>query len=99
MKKKIYIPQPVDTTDVDLPEELDSLVETMAKNVHEVWAKARISEGWTWGELRDDIQKHHPCLVAYEDLPDSEKEYDRNTAVSTLKLIIKSGFSITPVQQ
>lgn len=89
-----YVPQPVDTSDIRLPEELDALVEQMAKNVHEVWAQSRIEQGWTYGEERDDALKHHPCLVPYEDLPEIEKAYDRDTALSTLKLISKLGFSI-----
>ena len=88
------MPQPVDTSDVRLPDELDALVEQMAKNVHEVWAQSRIEQGWTYGEERDDALKHHPCLVPYEDLPEIEKAYDRDTALSTLKLISKLGFSI-----
>ncbi len=89
-----YIPQPLDTSDVVLGEELQGLVEEMAKNVHEVWAKTRLEQGWTYGEERNDALKHHPCLVAYEELPESEKEYDRNTALETLKLICKLGFKI-----
>lgn len=91
---KNYTPQPLDTSDVRLPKELEELVENMAKNVHEVWAQGRIEQGWTYGEERNDALKKHPCLVPYEDLPESEKEYDRNTAVSTLKLILKLGFTI-----
>lgn len=91
---KNYTPQPLDTSDVRLPNELEELVENMAKNVHEVWAHGRIEQGWTYGEERNDALKKHPCLVPYEDLPESEKEYDRNTAVSTLKLILKLGFTI-----
>ena len=91
---KNYIPQPVDTTDVQLPEELSDLVEQMAKNVHEVWAQSRIEQGWTWGEERSDALKQHPCLVAYENLPEVEKAYDRDTALATLKLICKLGFKI-----
>lgn len=91
---KNYTPQPLDTSDVRLPNELEELVEQMAKNVHEVWAQGRIEQGWTYGEERNDALKKHPCLVPYEDLPESEKEYDRNTAVSTLKLILKLGFTI-----
>lgn len=91
---KTYIPQPVDTSDVQLPEELNMLVEDMARNVHEVWAQSRIAQGWIYGSERNDNLKHHPCLVAYDDLPEQEKEYDRDTAVGTLKLIVKLGFSI-----
>ena len=90
-----YIPQPIDTNDVSLPEELESLVEQMSKNVHEVWAATRIAQGWTYGSQRNDEKKTHPCLVPYEELPESEREYDRNTSIGTLKLIMKLGFTIS----
>jgi ryanodine receptor 2 len=92
--KKEYIPQPIETSDIVLPETLNALTEQMAKNVHEVWAKSRIEEGWRYGEMRSDELKTHPCLVPYEELPELEKAYDRNTALSTLKLIHKLGFKI-----
>lgn len=94
MEKTIYIANPEDTSDVFLSKELDMLVEQMAKNVHEVWAKARMDEGWTYGAQRNDERKQHPCLVPYERLPENERVYDRNTAISTLKLITKLGFKI-----
>ena len=92
---KIYTPQPVDINDILLPEELNDLVELIAKNVHEVWAHNRMSQGWTYGEERSDVLKKHPCLVPYEDLPEIEKAYDRDTALETLKLISKLGFKIS----
>lgn len=95
MKKEPYVPQPMDMSDVQLPQELNELVEKMAKNVHEVWAQSRISQGWTYGPERNDALKHHPCLVPYEDLPEVEKAYDRDTALGTLKLICRLGFTIT----
>lgn len=90
-----YIPQPLDTSGIRLPEELTPLIEQMARNVHEVWALNRINDGWSYGPQRDDALKHHPCLVAYDDLPESEKEYDRATSQETLRLILKAGFRIT----
>uniref|UniRef100_UPI0001E24E5B Putative ryanodine receptor n=1 Tax=Bacteroides thetaiotaomicron (strain ATCC 29148 / DSM 2079 / JCM 5827 / CCUG 10774 / NCTC 10582 / VPI-5482 / E50) TaxID=226186 RepID=UPI0001E24E5B len=89
-----YIPEPMDLSLVDLPESLIQLSERIAENVHEVWAKARIDEGWTYGEKRDDIHKKHPCLVPYDELPEEEKEYDRNTAMNTIKMVKKLGFRI-----
>lgn len=89
-----YVPQPMDTSDVQLPEELNDLIEQMSKNVHEVWAKNRMDQGWTYGPERSDILKQHPCLIPYEDLPEIEKAYDRDTALGTLKLISKLGFEI-----
>jgi ryanodine receptor 2 len=93
--KPTYIPKPAQTDDIVLSEELNGLVEAMAKNVHDVWAESRISQGWTYGPERNDALKHHPCLVPYEELPEVEKAYDRDTAVGTLKLICKLGFKIT----
>lgn len=90
-----YTPKPIDTTGVELPEELSVLAEEIAKNVHEVWSLNRMNDGWTYGEQRDDTKKTHPCLVAYEELSDSEKEYDRATSQETIKLILKLGFEIT----
>lgn len=91
---KEYVPKPVDTKSVLLEECLVDLTELLAKNAHENWAKQRMKDGWTFGNKRDDEQKKHPCLIPYEELPDSEKEYDRVTAMESLKAIIKLGFSI-----
>ena len=95
MKAETYIPQPVDTNDVVLPEELNQLAEQMAKNVHEIWSQTRISQGWIYGPERNDSEKKHPCLVPYEELPEEEKLYDRNTSTETLKFILKAGFDIS----
>ena len=92
--KKNYTPQPIDTSDIELPEELNGLIEQMSKNVHEVWAKNRMEQGWTYGEERSDQLKQHPCLIPYEDLPEVEKNYDRDTALATIKLILKLGYKI-----
>lgn len=92
--KQDYTPAPMDLSSVDLPESLIQLSERIAENVHEVWAKARMDEGWTYGEKRDDIHKKHPCLVPYDELPEEEKEYDRNTAMNTIKMVTKLGFRI-----
>ena len=89
-----YISETMDLSSVDLPESLIQLSERIAENVHEVWAKARMDEGWTYGEKRDDIHKKHPCLVPYDELPEEEKEYDRNTAMNTIKMVKKLGFRI-----
>lgn len=95
----MYEPKPVDTADVQLPESLQPLTERIAKNVHEVWAAARIAEGWTLGAERNTEKKTTPCLVPYEDLPEIEKDYDRNTAMQTLKLIVKLGYRILPPEE
>ena len=91
----MYNPKPVDTSAVVLDSEILELCELIAENTHEVWAEGRIKDGWSFGEKRDDEKKLHPCLVPYGELPESEKEYDRNTSMETLKLIIKLGYKIT----
>ena len=94
MKQNAYTPQPIFTEDIILSDEILHLSERIAQNVHDVWAASRVAEGWTWGEKRDEVVKQHPCLIPYDELPESEKEYDRQTAMQTLKLIQKFGFTI-----
>ena len=89
-----YNPKPIDTSAVELSDDLLDLTEQIAENVHEVWSVGRIAEGWTYGEKRDDRLKQTPCLIPYSDLPESEKEYDRKTALNTLKLVIALGYRI-----
>lgn len=90
----MYTPKPVDTSDIILDKEILELGEILAKNTHEVWALGRIKDGWKYGDERNDELKLHPCLVEYEMLSESEKEYDRNTAFEALKLISKLGYKI-----
>ena len=95
MKDKKYIPQPADLSDVTLPDGLLELREQIAKNAHEVWAQNRMNEGWTYGYVRNDALKQHPDLVPYEDLTEGEREYDRATAMNSIKLLLKLGYKIT----
>ena len=89
-----YNPKPLDTSKIELSSDLLDLTEQIAENVHEVWSAGRIADGWTFGEKRDDKLKQTPCLVPYSLLPESEKEYDRKTALNTLKLVIALGYRI-----
>jgi len=91
-----YIPQPVDVSGIELPQELMALVEMIARNVHDTWAVQRLAQGWTYGPVRDDVMRQTPCMVDYDNLPEEEKEYDRATAMATLRLIRKLGFDIVP---
>lgn len=68
-----YSPKPIDTTNISLSIGLFELMEKIAENVHDVWAMRRITEGWSYGPVRDDIKKEKPCLVSYDELPESEK--------------------------
>nr|WP_320022748.1 RyR domain-containing protein [uncultured Draconibacterium sp.] len=89
-----YIPNPIDTSQIDLPIELITKLEDIAKNVHDEWAKKRIDEGWKFGLTRDDNKKLHPGIRPYEELSETEKEYDKQTATSTIKMLIAMGYEI-----
>jgi hypothetical protein len=89
-----YEPRPINTSKVELSLELERLTERLAENAHDNWARRRMAEGWRWGPVRDDATKQHPCLVPYRELPDSEKHYDRDTAMETLRAIIALGYHI-----
>lgn len=90
----MYQPKPIDTNNIELPVELEELLEALALNTHEVWAEQRMKDGWRYGEERNDKELLHPCLVPYNELPEAEKEYDRSTSREALKAIIAAGFKI-----
>ena len=90
----MYTPNPINTGAVVLDDELTALTEKIAENVHEVWAQGRIAEGWRYGLERSDKDKTTPCLVPYSELSETEKDYDRSTALETLKVIIALGYQI-----
>ncbi|HVC95279.1 MAG TPA: RyR domain-containing protein [Pirellulales bacterium] len=89
-----YEPQPINTSQVELPARIEALVEQLAENAHDIWARQRLADGWTFGPKRDDAGKKHPCLVPYGQLPESEKVYDRNAAMESLKAIVALGYRI-----
>ena len=83
--KNPYTPHLVDTSDVELSEELRMLTEELARNVHDIWAAGRMNDGWTYGPERDDTLKHHPCLVDYDG------------AISKLSMMRSIGKAHTPI--
>ena len=89
-----YIPATIDTSQIELTPDLQELVERLAQNNHDHWARKRIEEGWRYGSARDDKKKEHPDLIPYDQLPESEKEYDRRTAVEALKAIVALGYEL-----
>jgi len=89
-----YKPKPIETSQVYLSKDLEELTERLAENAHDHWARLRMQEGWTWGPTRNDASKQHPDLVPYADLEDSERQYDRQAAMETLKAIISLGYEI-----
>ena len=90
----MYVPRPIDTDHIDLPAGLAALIERLAESNHDNWARQRIVDGWRYGPRRDDAAKQHPDLVAYADLPEGEKEYDRVTVRATIKAVLALGYRI-----
>ncbi|MGE5422059.1 MAG: RyR domain-containing protein [Ignavibacteriales bacterium] len=90
-----YTPRPLDTSQIKLSNEINELIELLARNAHENWASQRIADGWTYGPYRDDLQKKTPSLVEYEVLSESEKEYDRIMVMQTLKAIVALGYRVS----
>jgi hypothetical protein len=91
-----YEPRPIESSAVALPPAVLDLLEQLAEHNHDVWAVRRLADGWTWGPVRDDAGKHHPCLVPYSELPEGEKEYDRAAASETLRAILALGYTLHP---
>ena len=89
-----YVPETIDTSRVTLSSDLEELVERLAQNNHDHWARKRFGEGWRYGISRNDNNKQHPDLVPYAQLPDPEKEYDRTTVIEAIKAIIALGFEL-----
>lgn len=95
-KQSEYTPEPIDTSNVKLDDNLRPLLERLAENTHDIWAKQRMDEGWQYGPERNERLRQHSCLVPYSDLPETEKNYDRTTSQETLRLIIKLGYTLLP---
>ncbi|MBO5018289.1 MAG: zinc-ribbon domain-containing protein [Alistipes sp.] len=91
---KPYAPSPILLDDVVLHSGINGLREAIAENAHEIWARNRMNEGWSYGPQRDDKLKQTPDMVPYAELSELEKNYDRNMAIDTIKLIYKLGYDI-----
>lgn len=90
----MYQPEPIDTAHILLPDDIIELLERIAENTHEVWSKQRMKEGWTYGTTRSDMDMKHPGLVPYDELPESEKAYDRIISENVLKMVYALGYEI-----
>jgi class 3 adenylate cyclase len=90
----MYTPQPINTADVHVSEDLHGLIELLARNTHDIWAQKRLADGWSYGPHRDDRNREHPGLVSYDRLPGSEQDYDRAVARAVVQTIIAMGYRI-----
>jgi ryanodine receptor 2 len=90
-----YDPRPLESDGVTIPPTIRALIERLAKNAHDTWARQRLDAGWRWGPQRDDARRLHPCLVPYEQLSEEDKELDRAMVRQVVTTIMQLGFTIT----
>jgi hypothetical protein len=91
-----YDPRPIETHGVALTPALEALAERLASSTHDAWARKRVEDGWRYGPQRDDARKAHPCLVPYDELPESEKDVDRRVVRDLLRALLALGYRLDP---
>jgi hypothetical protein len=70
-------------------------IETMAVMEHERWMKSKKAEGWTYAPSpRNDENKTHPCLRHWGELPEVEKDKDRETVRAIAEFLVEIGFEV-----
>uniref|UniRef100_A0A8C4NPW6 Ryanodine receptor 3 n=1 Tax=Dicentrarchus labrax TaxID=13489 RepID=A0A8C4NPW6_DICLA len=92
-----FIPTPVDTSQIVLPPHLDNVRDKLAENIHELWGMNKIELGWTYGKIRDDNKRQHPCLVDFAKLPETERNYNVQMSSETLKTLLALGCHVAQV--
>lgn len=76
-------------------DELMELAVALAEHKHQVWVSERIKRGWTYGPIREEALKTHPCLVPFHALPETEQEIDIMESIDIIKFIQNLGFEIS----
>uniref|UniRef100_A0A6Q2XQ02 Ryanodine receptor 2 n=1 Tax=Esox lucius TaxID=8010 RepID=A0A6Q2XQ02_ESOLU len=91
LSQAAFTPTPVDTSQIVLPPHLEKIREKLAENIHELWVMNKIDLGWTYGAVRDDNKRQHPCLVEFSKLPEQERSYNLQMSLETLKTLLALG--------
>ncbi|KAM9788015.1 ryanodine receptor 3-like isoform 2-T2 [Syngnathus typhle] len=92
-----FIPTPVETSQIVMPPHLEKVRDKLAENIHELWGMNKIELGWSYGKIRDDNKRQHPCLVDFSKLPETEKNYNLQTSTETLKTLLALGCRVVQV--
>jgi hypothetical protein len=72
----------------------DDEVEGLAQREHERWAQERRTDGWRYGPSRDAVAKTNPLLVAWDELPEGDRESNRETVRGWPALLARAGFEL-----
>ncbi|KAL3320659.1 Ryanodine receptor 3 [Cichlidogyrus casuarinus] len=94
-----YKPQPLDLSQVRLNQKLENLVSQLAENTHNMWARDRINQGWTYGLTEDTTNKRSPHLVPFLEVDEFIQQSNRETSLETVKTLLAYGFTIDPLPQ
>ncbi|XP_030299703.1 ryanodine receptor 3 isoform X3 [Sparus aurata] len=94
-----YKPSPLDLSDIKLTPGQELLVDKLAENAHNVWAKDRIKQGWTYGIQQDLKSKRNPRLVPYVLLDERTKKSNRDSLREAIRTLIGYGYNIEPSDQ
>ncbi|XP_033979617.1 ryanodine receptor 3-like [Trematomus bernacchii] len=97
MSQASFIPTPVETSQIVMPVHLDKVRDKLAENIHELWGMNKIELGWSYGKIRDDNKRQHPCLVDFSKLPETEKNYNLQMSTETLKTLLALGCRVVQV--
>ncbi|XP_050933913.1 ryanodine receptor 3 isoform X1 [Lates calcarifer] len=97
MSQASFIPTPVETSQVVMPPHLEKVRDKLAENIHELWGMNKIELGWSYGKIRDDNKRQHPCLVDFSKLPETEKNYNLQMSTETLKTLLALGCRVVQV--
>ncbi|KAF4082236.1 hypothetical protein AMELA_G00149190 [Ameiurus melas] len=94
-----YKPAPLDLNHVKLTPNQNTLVERLAENGHNVWARDRVRQGWTYSIVQDIVNKRNPRLVPYNLLDEKTKKTNRDTVCAAVRTLIGYGYNIEPPDQ
>ncbi|XP_067335767.1 ryanodine receptor 3-like isoform X17 [Channa argus] len=97
MSQASFIPTPVETSQIVMPLHLEKVRDKLAENIHELWGMNKIELGWSYGKIRDDNKRQHPCLVDFSKLPETEKNYNLQMSTETLKTLLALGCRVVQV--
>ncbi|KAK1794494.1 hypothetical protein P4O66_011363, partial [Electrophorus voltai] len=89
-----FNPQPVDTSNANIPEKLDHFINKYAEHSHERWSMEKFANGWARGEQLCEASKFHPLLKPYKSLSEKDKEVYHWPIKETLKTMLSWGWSI-----